>query len=196
MRHVLLVAAVLFLSTAAAPAQALSLNAAVESERESDTQLLAKGFSAGIWQSLGDYFFAGVGYSRLRTEPFMDGDLGGRLEYVGSGVDLGAGYGFMNGFGLSGTVGYARSEVRGLDGFEEDPVFASEGPSGSLTLSMRPSSWAEMYMGPAYSYLGREPAWQGNVGLALRLLPGIWVSTGFWRAETTYGWTAGLSLGN
>lgn len=181
-------------ATGAPATYALDLTGAFESERERESGLPAKGFSATLSQGLGDYFSIGFSYSQLRTEPFAEGELEGREQYESAGANLGAGYAFSEAFAVSATGGYVQSEVRGLDGFENDPVLRSHGPSGSLTLSYWPHPILQFYAGPAYSYLGREPAWQGSVGSSLKLMHGVWLNASYWGAQSKDGWSAGLSF--
>jgi hypothetical protein len=179
-------------ATGAGPAHAISFDANYESDRERETGLASTGFSAAVSQGLGEHFFASASYSRLRTDPFDDGDVSGRVEYVSGGVDLGAGYSLTEGADLSMSVGYAGSETRGLDGFEDDPVQRVHGPSGSLMVSVRPHKWTWLFLGPSYSYVGGVPGWQGTAGLRLRLLRTLWFSTSYWGSEAMDGWNAGL----
>lgn len=188
MRYLLLVLA----AAAAADARALSFDVRYESDRERETGLAATGYSAGISQGLGRYFFVGASYAQLRTEPFSDGDLTGRLEYASAGVAFGAGHPLSDRFGLGASVGYAGSETRGLDDFANDAVHRVHGPVGSLMLDARPNDWLSWYFGPSYSYVGRVPGWHGTAGVSLRLLRSLWLNTSYWGAESAQGWNAGL----
>lgn len=191
MRYLLRILAAAALGGAGS-AHALSLDVSYASDRERDTGFAATGFSAGISQVFGQNFFIGAGYARLRTEPFADGELEGRLEYASAGLSLGAGFPIMGSVGLGASAGYAGAETRGLDDFEDDPVQRVHGPTGSLTLSAQPTSWFAWFVGPSYSYIGRVPGWQGAAGLSLRVLDTVWLNGSYWSAEAVEGWSAGL----
>lgn len=177
------------------PAHAVSFDAGYAADRERDTGLATSGFTAGLSQGLSRHFYVGASYSQLRTEPFADGSLSGRLEYESAGFELGAGRALSLHTGLSASVGYAGSETRGLDGFADDPVQRAHGPMGSLTLSIQPNRRITLLAGPSYSYIGRVPGWQTTAGMRLRLSRALWLNTGYWSGKVAEGWNAGLSLG-
>jgi hypothetical protein len=174
-------------------AHAVNFDGAYESEHERDTGLAASGFSAGISQDVGPHFFVGASYAQLRTDPFDDGGANGRLEYVSGAVNLGAGYALSERIDIGGSVGLAGSETRGLDGFKDDPVDRVHGPAGALMLSARVHKWTWLFVGPAYSYMGRVPGWTGNAGVKLQMLRSVWLTTSYWGGEYSQGWNAGLS---
>lgn len=178
--------------TGTSPTGAVTLDANYEAERERDTGVPASGFSAALSQEFATHFFAGVNYSQLRTDPYDDGGVTGRNEYVAAGAELGAWRSLSERIDLSGTVGYVGSQTRGLDGFEDDPVDRIHGPSGSLTLSVRPHVWTELFIGPSYSYVGREPGWQGTAGVSLKLLHALWFNASYWSGAKKDGFNAGL----
>ena len=195
MRQRLLWAAALILSTVHAPARALDLDGGYARETDRHTDRVARGFNVGVSQGLGNYFWFGVAYSQLRTQPFTDAGVTGREEYLTGEADLGAGYAFARWIELGAAAGYAESAVRGQEGFAHAPIARSHGPTGSLSVTLRPTSEIAFSLGPAYSYVGGEPAWQGTANLGLKLWPGAWLNLGYWSAQLKDGWSASLRFG-
>jgi len=177
------------------PAHALDLESSYEAQRERDTHLPSHGYSLTLSQDFGDRYFGSASYSHLRTDPFDDGGVKGREQYTSMGANVGAGFTLNELTDASLTLGYTQSKTRGLDGFSGDPQTMSQGPSGSATISFHPHPWTELFLGPAYSYVGAEPAWQGNVGLSLKLLHSVWFTASYWGGVAKDGWSAGLRFG-
>lgn len=173
-------------------AAGVSFTGGLQSEQERGTQLPAQGYCGSVAVDLGPYFSIGANYSDLRTDPFNDGGTTGRLEYTAVGGELGAGIALADSVDLSATAGYSQSTTRGLDDFSRDPATRIDGPSGSLTLTYRASTNTELSLGPAYSYVGREPGWDVSAGLGLQLFKDIWLDGGYWIGETKDGWSAVL----
>jgi hypothetical protein len=175
-------------------AGALTLGGGWQQEREHDTDLPASGYGANLSIDLGEYFFFGVNYSSLRTDPFEDATDGtvGRLEYRSGGPELGVVWPWTGALGVTAVGGYAESSTRGLDGFEHDRVARFDGATGSLTLWYQATSRLAFNAGRGYSYIGAEPGWDTSAGLGLRLWRELWLDGGYWRGEAADGWTAGL----
>ncbi len=178
-----------------APAHALNLESSYESQRERDTHVPAHGYSLTLSEDFSDQYFASVSYSHLRTDPFDDSGTKGREQYTALGADGGVELALNDLTDASLTLGFTQSNTRGLDGFANDPRTSSRGPSGSVMLSFHPHPWTELFIGPAYSYVGAEPAWQGNVGLSLKLLRSLWFTASYWSGAAKDGWSAGLRFG-
>jgi hypothetical protein len=178
----------------AAPAQAgLMLHGGWQHERELETDLPASGYGAGMGIDLGACCFVGVDYSQLRTEPFQDASGSeGRLEYRTGSAQLGAVWPWTDQLGVTVAGGYAQSRTGGLDAFSEDRIERAEGPTGSLTLWLQPSSRLAFNAGRNYSYVGATPGWDSSAGVGLRLWGGLWLDGGYWRGDSAEGWTAGL----
>jgi len=184
--------AALTAATLSCPALALptlSLDGSYESARERDTDLMARGYNAGLAFGLGKYFSIGGNYSMLRTEQFADSASGasGRLEYKTYGGSLGFGCSLTDITDLGLSAGYVTSKTDGVDGLESRPEDKTSGPVGSLTLTHRMGEHFEMFLGPNYSYLGHKRGVDGDVGLGLEIAHGLWLQGAYWAGQTRDG---------
>jgi hypothetical protein len=194
LRHAVLLAAGLCLAGAAPARAALTLSAGWQQDHEPGTDLLSSGFSGGLSVDLGSYFFLGLGGSSMLTETFEDALDGveGRLEYRSGSATLGVAWPWTDTLGATIAGGYSASEVRGLDGFEDDRRARFRGPTGSLTLWWQPSSILAFNAGRGYSYMAAVPGWDTSAGAGLRLWGQTWLDAGYWRGDGIEGWSAGL----
>ena len=193
---------VVFLAPPAIALPALSLNGAYESERDRNTDQLAKGYTGGVAIGLGDYVSLGGNYSQLRTEPFTDTttsggtptSASGRLEYRTYAAELGIAIPLGSSTGLDLAGGYAVSKTIGLDGFSAQQDQETKGPIGSAMLTQRLASHLEIFAGPNYSYFGRKRGWDASAGIGIEIAHGLWLNGTYWGGQTRTGWTGGVHM--
>lgn len=195
---------VLLAALLAAPARAgllgpVYLDAGYQHQLERDADLEGQGFSVGASVDLGRHFFAGAGYSSIRTEPFTTAeDVRGRLEYRSVNGSLGGFLPLAERAGLSAAGGYSYSQTHALDGFGDVLIGRAEGATGSLGLHFGLVRWVDLSLGGGYSFVGGERSADGSAGLSLHAWRDVWIDSAYWMAPGAEGWTAGLRvrLGN
>jgi hypothetical protein len=174
----------------------VTLSGSWQQDHEPGTGLMSSGFGAGFSVDLWPYTFLSLGGSSMLTEPFVDALDGveGRLEHRSGSVEFGAAWPWTDSLGATFTGGYAGSETRGLDGFENDRPSRFDGPTGSASLWWQPLVDLSFSVGRGYSYVGKVPGWDASGGASLRLWREWWLDGGYWRADGIEGWSAGMRV--
>lgn len=171
------------------------LDAGYQHQVEREVDLEGQGFSVGGSVSIASYFFAGVGYSSVRTEPFITTDnLAGRYEYRAISGSLGGYLPVTDRAGVSAAAGYSFSQTLGLDELADQPVENAEGMTGSLSLHYQLVRWVDMSLGGGYSFVGGVRSMDGSAGLSLHAWRDVWIDGSYWVAEGSEGWTGGLRV--
>jgi hypothetical protein len=196
MRHAALALACAACLGAAPAHAAVTLSGSWQQDHEPATGLLSSGFGMGLSVDLWPYTFLGLGGASMQTESFEDALDGveGRLEHRSGSVELGAAWPWTDSLGATFTGGYAASETRGLDGFENDRTSRFEGPTGSVSLWWQPLVDVSFSLGRGYSYIGQVPGWDTSAGASLRLWREWWLDGGYWRGDAVEGWSAGMRV--
>lgn len=173
----------------------VTLDANYQHQVEKDSELEGQGYSAGASIGIGQHFFAGAGYSSVRTDAFaIAGDGVGRYEYRSISGSLGGSMPLGDRAALSASGGYSVSRTFGLDGLVAEPVEQSEGLTGSVSLHLGWTRWLDMSLGRGWSFIGGERSADSSMGLSFPVLRNVWIDSSYWIAEGARGWTAGLSM--